>query len=213
MLDKKLKLNNMNYTISTETIGDYKLELVPDDNPLNPREDDNLCKILSLHKNYSGDKHNYKTYDYDNLEELIAAIKKGEDACVIVPLYFYEHGGIIVRTSPFNDRFDSGAFGFAVVSKQAIRKTYNLKRVSAKSIQLARGIIEIEVEMYSQYINGDIYGFKVIDNDGCVLEDGYGYYNSEDCLIDGRNFINRLIETNSYNATLEQDNIRYESNK
>jgi hypothetical protein len=46
----------MNYAISTETIGDYKLELVPDDNPLNPREDDNLCKILSFHKNYSGDK-------------------------------------------------------------------------------------------------------------------------------------------------------------
>ena len=46
-----------------------------------------------------------------------------------------------------------------------------------------------------------------------MLEDGYGYYNSEDCLIDGRSFINRLIETNSYNATLEQDNIRYESNK
>ena len=213
MLDKKLKLNNMNYTISTETIGDYKLELVPDDNPLNPREDDNLCKILSFHKNYYGDKHNYKTYDYSNAEELENAIANGEDACVVVPLYFYEHGGIVVKTSPFNIRFDSGAFGFAVVSKQAIRKTYNIKRITKKYLELARGIIEIEVEMYSQYINGDIYGFKVIDNDGCVLEDGYGYYNSEDCLIDGRNFINRLIETNSYNATLEQDNIRYESNK
>jgi len=213
MLDKKLKPNNMNYTISTETIGDYKLELVPDDNPLNPREDDNICKIISLHKNYYGDKHNYKTYDYNNLEELIAAIKKGEDASIVVPLYFYEHGGIIVRTSPFNDRFDSGMFGFAVVSKETIRKNYDVKRISAKSIQQARSSVEVEIEMYSQYINGDIYGFKVIDKDGCVLEDGYGYYNSEDCLIDGRSFINRLIETNSYNATLEQDNIRYENNK
>lgn len=44
----------------TATRGPYVLVIQPDDDPLNPREDDNFGKMVCFHRRYHlGDHHNY----------------------------------------------------------------------------------------------------------------------------------------------------------
>lgn len=54
----------------TATRGPYVLVIQPDDNPFNPREDDNFGKMVCFHRRYHlGDHHNYIDKD-DFLRDL-----------------------------------------------------------------------------------------------------------------------------------------------
>ena len=54
----------------TATRGPYVLVIQPDDDPLNPREDDNFGKMVCFHRRYHlGDHHNYIDKD-DFLRDL-----------------------------------------------------------------------------------------------------------------------------------------------
>ena len=47
------------------------LRIIQDENPYNPREDDNLTKMVCFHNRYDlGDKHNYNKDDYSSWDEL-----------------------------------------------------------------------------------------------------------------------------------------------
>ena len=54
----------------TATRGPYVLVIQPDDDPFNPREDDNFGKMVCFHRRYHlGDHHNYIDKD-DFLRDL-----------------------------------------------------------------------------------------------------------------------------------------------
>ena len=86
-----------------ETIEHYNhsIEIHQDDDPSNPREDDNLGTMVCFHNNYDlGDKdHGYVLNDYDSWGELKEAILKDNPKAVILPIYMYEHSGITIKIS------------------------------------------------------------------------------------------------------------------
>ena len=163
----------------------YKLEngntltVKQDIDPQSPREWDNLAKFICFHKRYSlGEKHEYKPIDYANREELKAAIEKGEDVAVIMPIYLYDHSGICIATTPFDCPWDSMLVGWAVVSKEAVRKEYSCKRITKAIIAKATSVIECEVETYSQYLEGDVYGYEETDSEGNDVGSCWGFFGS-----------------------------------
>lgn len=157
------------------------LEIHVDQTPQNPRNDwDNLGTMVCFHRNYNlGDKHDYNKNDYNSWKEMFKAIDKNEDALVILPLYLYDHSGITMATSPFDCPWDSGQVGFIFVSKEKVRKEYNVKRISPKIAEKVGEVLEAEVKTYDQYLTGDMYGFIVKDEEGNEEDSCWGFFGDD----------------------------------
>ena len=149
------------------------LKIYTDDDPMNPRKEwDNLGTMLCWHSRYDlGDKNKrenpYKPEDYGSMEELANAIIKGEDVAVILPLYLYDHSGITMSTGPFSCPWDSGQVGFIFVSKEKLRKEYSKKHLTKKFLKKIEEYLTTEVNVYDQYLTGDVYGFRVVKPTKC----------------------------------------------
>ena len=156
------------------------LRVIQDNTPENPRRWDNLGTMICFHRKYSlGDKHDYNHSNYGNWQEMKNDIIKSEDACVILPLYLYDHGGITMNTTGFSCPWDSGQVGWLFISKAKVRKEYNVKRINKKLIELVTSNLKGEVETYDQYLTGDVYGFKVINEEGNEEDSCWGFFGSD----------------------------------
>lgn len=146
-------------------VGNLTVKIEYDEDPPNPRTDwDNLGTMVAFHKRYNlGDKTDYKEDHYESWDELRDAIEKNEDPAVILPLYLHDHSGLTMRTSDFGDRWDSGQVGFIFVSKKRAREEY--KKLTAKNLGHAKKVLEGEVETYSDYLSGGVYGFVIEDEE------------------------------------------------
>ena len=157
--------------MSTEKrIENYLIEVIQDESPESPREWDNLGTMICFHGRYNlGDKHDYRSGDYSGWDEQRKDIEKKENACVMLPLYLYDHSGITMSTIPFGCNWDSFQVGWIVVSKEKVRKEYNVKRINKELIEKVTNILEGEVKTYDQYLTGDIYGYKIFKVTECEL--------------------------------------------
>lgn len=172
-------LNNMLYKEVQD--GSVVLKVYYDNDAENPREWDNLSKMVCFHHSYSlGDEHNYRVLDYHSWEDLKNAIKKDNDVAVILPLYMYDHSGITISTTPFSCPWDSGQIGWVYITKEDIRKEYNIKRVTKKYIEKATKILISEIKVYDDYLRGETYGF-VLEKDGEEIDSCWGFYGSDFC--------------------------------
>jgi hypothetical protein len=80
---------------------------------------------------------------------------------IIRPLFLLDHSGLRISTMSFNDPWDSGQVGYI----------YTLD----SSVEVSE--LELEVEMYDQYLCGDVYSFSVLRDEEIIdsLCDIYGY--------------------------------------
>ena len=157
-----------------------RLKVLHDSSADSPRNWDNLGKMICFHRGYDlGDKHNYNADDYNSWGEMEKAIIKEENPAVILPLYMYDHSGISISTSPFGCRWDSGQIGFVLVSKKQALEEFGGVRVSSKKKVKIESIIEAEVQTYTQYVEGEVYGFQIIDEDNEVIDSCYGFYGTD----------------------------------
>src|SRR6185312_14647218 len=102
----------MGYVVESANNEEFTLEIVQDDDYINPREDDcNFGTMICWHSRYNlGDGHNYSE-PRDFLESLAITHYKGDENDiyemkmselmeiikednVILPLYLYDHSGI-----------------------------------------------------------------------------------------------------------------------
>ena len=156
------------------------LEVTQDEYASSPRHDDNLSTMICFHGRYDlGDKHDYKHQDYSGWAEMEKAIIKNESPAIILPLYLYDHSGITISTSPFSCRWDSGQIGFIFVSKEKLRKEYNVKRITKKEIERATKILLAEVETYDLYLRGEVYGYTLLNENGEIEDSCWGFIGSD----------------------------------
>lgn len=154
----------MGKSIEKRDVGNYRIKIYPDTEPCNPRNDDNLGKMICFRKTSSlGDKHDYVHGDYSSWDEMEQAILRNEKGGVIIPLFVLEHGGMTMSTSSFNDPWDSGQVGFIIATNPAIRENWGIKNVTKKWREQAKKIILAEVEEYDQYLTGDVFGYKIFN--------------------------------------------------
>ena len=189
-------------SVEEKRIGKYKIEVIQDESPSSPREDDNLGTMVCFHGRYDlGDKHNYKSGDYNGWDEMEKSIIKNENVGVILPLYLYDHSGITISTSPFSCNWDSGKIGFIFISKEKMLKEYGGKIVTQTLKDKVEGYLKSEVETYDQYLTGDVYGYKVFKVETCELgceheeelESCWGYYGEDNCMEEGVSEMDFLI--------------------
>jgi hypothetical protein len=158
----------------------YKISVYPDENPENPRHEDNLGTMVCFHRKYNlGDKHKLSHGDFDSWDGIDFYLRKRFQAAIILPLYLMDHSGISMGVRDFGDAWDSGQVGFIYVTKERIREWFSQSRVSAKLLLAAAAILRGEVERYSIYLSGGIYEYRVTEPDGKEISSMCGVYGSE----------------------------------
>ncbi|OPX89466.1 MAG: hypothetical protein A4E53_01543 [Pelotomaculum sp. PtaB.Bin104] len=98
---------------------------------------------------------------------------------IILPLYLYDHGGLTMRTYPFSCPWDSGQVGWIYVGREKIRKEYGVKHVTKKVRDRVVAALESEVKTYSQWIEGDVYGFVLEDDKGNKINSCWGFFGTD----------------------------------
>lgn len=159
------------------------LRIVPDGDPVNPREWDNLGTMVCWHRRYQlGDPNPFRK-PRNFLEGL--AVEFGMDErraerirddelldyierhAIVLPLYLYDHSGLAMATGTQAFRaidpvgWDWGQVGWIYASKARVRQEYNAKKVTKRIRQRVIQVLQGEVECYGQYLAGEVYGYVV----------------------------------------------------
>lgn len=169
-----------------EIYKDYTITVEQDTDAENPREDDNLGTMICFHSKFNlGDKHDFDPEEAYKLENKKDIIK--------LPLYLYDHSGITMSTTKFASSWDSGKVGFIYVTKEKIRKEYNWKHITKKRYSEIIKYLQAEVKMYNQYLIGDIYYYRIME-DYKEINVCWNFYGEENALLEAKCVIDGLIE-------------------
>jgi hypothetical protein len=116
------------------------------------------------------------------------------DNYVLLPLYMYDHGNVSLSTGSFSCPWDSGQVGYVYVSKEDVITEYG--DWTAETVAKATKCLEGEVETYSQYINGDVYGYIIKNEELEEIDDGscWGFYDDEYCEQEAKRVVDHAIE-------------------
>lgn len=148
-------------TIKVYKNGNKELRIYQDDNSDNPRNWDNLGTIAYRHRRLQLGE--IELPNDLNAEDCEQWLKDKHNALLIIPLYAYEHTGIslsISREYPYNCRWDSGQVGFIFVTEQALKNdNLDIKNDYEKIITILKG----EIETFNKFLNGEVYGFELIE--------------------------------------------------
>lgn len=199
----KLDLVDFDYDGDT-VIGDYTVTIATDIEPANPREWDNLGRMVCWHRGYNlGDDHGYETPDvfmhvlsglyseeateFLTKEQRNRVYEVAATKAIILPLYLYDHSGITMRSEPFSCAWDSGMVGYIYVTLADVREEHSAWRVSQKLYNRVLKSLEAEVEQFDQYLTGDVYGFNIVkdvDGEEVDVDSCWGFYGQDGYMLD-----------------------------
>ena len=178
----------------------------------NPREGDNLGTILiapskahwvanrDVAVDISIPFGNNPYEHWQNLCREQLNLKKS-DIAVAYPITKYEHGEIYLSLG-CESGLDYAALGFVYVTKETLRKCFNVKRITKSIIARAESCLQAELDMLTAWLNGDCYGWCIkeyaLTDDGLeweevdILESCWGYFDQEQAIADMKDMLNQL---------------------
>lgn len=194
---KKLKVNGKVIAIGSYTVEEvdepskYTVRVVRDDYPERPTDKFDTVEFYSNHRYIEGE--DIESLPSTNIEEL----EKGDKGSIYRYVYMLDHSGMTVSTHPFNDPWDSGVCGICKVP------SYGDKEWAEKEYKAF-------VKYFDVYLQGNIYGFQILNEVGEVVDSCGGFYGERKDIIES---MMGYID-DSYGITQEDidkaiDNIEY----
>ena len=198
----------MSEPIHTETVNGAKIQIFHDCSPESPRDWDTLGTMVCWHSRYRlGEEHTLDSPDdfFDSIieyathtdhpdaamREWVASNSEPEKvanlAAVILPLYLFDHSGLAMNTSGFHCPWDSGQVGYIYAMNDKIRKEYSVEAITDDVKKRAEDAMRREIEVYSAYLSGAVYGY-VVKRDDEEIDSCWGYFGDyeNECLSDAR---------------------------
>lgn len=160
----------------------HVLQMFHDEGAESPREWDNLGTMAIFHKRYNfGDddkKVSFSSADFSGWEEMKEFITTKLKAVVCLPIYMYDHSGITINTIGFSCPWDSGQVGFIYVTESQMKDNYG-EHYTQEDIERAQKVLIGEVETMDQYIQGQVFSFRITKNGAQVGESCCGFYGDD----------------------------------
>lgn len=162
----------------------FRFKIEQDCDPWNPREDydGNICIITAKRGdwNISDEGQTLERGEVKSwLDKMSEKATRGE--IWWAPVYMYDHSGQSISLADFGDPWDSGICGYIWVTKEKIFKEFS-DVTEENWKQKARECAEREIEVYNQYIEGDVYKYILEIGEPTNhkrLSDGYEYTTTE----------------------------------
>lgn len=145
------------------------LRIYQDPDTTSPRENENLGTLACWHRRYTLGDEQPKQDPMEYQDDL------PKDS-LIVPVYMIDHSGIALSTRDFGDPWDSGQVGIYHVSPEQIVASYGEDTPETRAT--AQKSIEAEISEYSDYINGNCWGFEILNAEGDHVEGVGGFIGS-----------------------------------
>lgn len=184
----------------TTKIRKPRLVIQYDNYASSPRSDTNLGYFITCEKRYnSPDESEWFTgliqnagdesaNQAEHIEKIKAEINNhsdGEKVLYIAPVYRHEHGNVSYERGTSNG-FDNSNCGFYIITNKTFRVYDSYASADTKlDTKQAEAIIDAELEIYTQYANGEVYLWKLYDEKGEVIESGSNCYDLDgikECL-------------------------------
>ena len=169
-------------------VGKNTIKIEIDSEPQNPRTDWEPFGTITTKKGgryYLGEK----PMDAEDMER----IYNNKKEYISLPVYAYIHSGTCLNTTGFSCPWDSGQSGIIYISKDKVRKEFRVKRISLKLFNRIEEILRGEVETFSQYLGGEVYGFIIEDLEGEILDSCWGFYELENCKSEAVSMANYYL--------------------
>lgn len=177
-----------------------KIEINCDDCAESPREWDTLGTMICFHKRYDlGDKHDLRSEDFNNWEEIKNHVEKEYNPLIILPLFLYDHSGISIKTfrHGYHSSWDCGQVGYIFISKEKVKEEFTVKRITKALKEKIENLLIGEVETYNDYVTGNVYYFSCLDDEKTIDSCGgfYGYDHEKSGLLEyAREAIDNYLE-------------------
>lgn len=132
--------------------------------PRDPNYQDNMGIMICSHRNYKLGDEQFDSDDFDGWDDLKMHLLNERGAGWVLPLYLYDHSGIKLytegnTTALHHQEWDSGQVGFIFVTQTKLEEEYGT--IGDLEIEKAIAVLEAEVKVYSQYLEGEVYGFSI----------------------------------------------------
>ena len=149
----------------TETGNGLVTEITPDPDPLDPRREyDTFGRMVCWHSRYAlGDAHDWPTPD-----DFRAAMP--DQNIVKLPVFFYDHSGLTISTTPFSCPWDSGQIGWIFQTRAKILKEFKRQRLSITLREQVNAILAAEVAEYDCYLRGDVWTATIREASGDIRD-------------------------------------------
>lgn len=175
---------------------DVRVRIEPDEDARSPQESwDTVGQIAYRSTRYTlGTEY----VSGERLDAIAEGIRNG--SLIGLPVYAYVHGssmiaagqrlrnGAIVYGNPFSCPWDSGQSGFIYCTREKAVKEWGKKLCTEAVRDKALKYLFGEVEQFSQYLEGDIYGAIVerLEGDEWVEKEScWGFYGSQHAMEEG----------------------------
>lgn len=166
------------------------LRIEQDDDPMSPREWDNVGTMICMHRRYTlGDDHELcnRAGDFDGWEEIEQHLRDECGAVSMLPIFMYDHSGIALSTTPFGCGWDSGRVG-VIYTTAAQLKSMGVELKGAEEC------LEYEVKLYDQFVRGEVYAYTIEDSHGNVVENCGGFFTEDDAKNEGNSAMEWEVE-------------------
>ena len=148
MIEQEISVDNISVEIFYDQFAD------------SPREWDNSTKFVMFHNRYKlPNETDIDHNDYASWDEMQEALHKEYKHGWAV--FMYDHSGLAFSINAFNCKWDSGQVGFIVSNEGTPEEAYKW----ATS----------ELETFSHYMNGEMFGVSVFE-DTELVDMNLGYY-------------------------------------
>ena len=128
--------------------------------------------------------------DFNCREDDEKRLDSNPDIVAWLPVYAYDHSGIALSCTPFSCRWDSGQVGYIVVTRDQLRKSWiTWTRITQRRREVLENWLRSEVEVYSKWLNGDVYGYTIENADGSDGDSCWEFYSIEDITGDFPEFV------------------------
>lgn len=159
-------------------VGNYTLDIWTDVSPENPREGFNYGKIIIRSEKFNLNETDF-SLDKDFRRLRIISKRKNDSDYIVFPIYAYIRNTISLYLSrpKGSDMFDTPIIGFVIVDKRDFKKRFGLFKNESNIIvnEMAAREIKKEIDDFTKYLNGDVYGYTLKLN-GEVIDHCGGFY-------------------------------------